>query len=249
MSFDPSGVDYYDVSVVNGVNVPMSVKPLGVEYDQNHPYNCGAPGKAAGLPSRMECSRFVSLFQKNMIYTAVYGGSGDECDSPDDCQDNEKCGYKYTADGGLGFYCGYRYGYYTGSQICALDPTNEDFQCAEPAGDDTGLTMADLYSCADPYISGYQRNAEGQEGSVCGCANWEARGINVFDTEKCQASNPVWTKKVAPTLDFLKKGCATALTYPYDEASSLFSCGGQKEYLVTFCPNGDGIRTHPPEHK
>ncbi|TMW57985.1 hypothetical protein Poli38472_013459 [Pythium oligandrum] len=84
----------------------------------------------------------------------------------------------------------------------------------------------------------------GKDGEVCGCTDWQDRGVKVFNTpptEKCKTVNPKWIEKIVPTLDFLKKACPTTYTYPYDDMTSTFVCGGEKKYRITFCPMGDPI--------
>ena len=56
------------------------------------------------------------------------------------------------------------------------------------------------------------------------------------------AINPTWTSDVQPGLQYLKAGCPTAYTYPYDDKSSTFTCsvmsGGNNvvNYDIVWCP-------------
>ncbi|TMW57674.1 hypothetical protein Poli38472_014861 [Pythium oligandrum] len=202
-TFVPDGTDYYDVTVINGVNIPVMMEPLDVKYDTKDPYKCGSPGKVEDVVPGSGCSWDYAQFQKDINYNAVIGGSGKKCAAAGDCSGGEVCGYKFVPGVGMGMYCGNLYGWYSANQ---------------PA-------------------------SKGKDGEVCGCTNWDDRGVKVLavpDTEKCKAVNPKWIEQVAPTLDFLKKGCPTTYTYPYDDMTSTFICGGEKKYRITFCPAGKG---------
>ncbi len=39
-----AGADFYDVSIINGVNVPMAMGPLSPPSTSTSPYNCGSAG-------------------------------------------------------------------------------------------------------------------------------------------------------------------------------------------------------------
>ncbi|TMW57983.1 hypothetical protein Poli38472_013457 [Pythium oligandrum] len=244
-TFVPGGTDYYDVTVINGVNIPVKLEPLDVQYNSNDPYKCGAPGKVLDVVPGSGCSWDYAKFQNDFHYNAVTGGSGKKCGAPGDCGNGEVCGYKFVPGVGLGMYCGKRYGFYSANQVCALDGGNKHFKCDESAGDATGLKIRDIHGCVGPqYLSGYQPASKGKDGEACGCTDWQDRGVKVFNTpptEKCKAVNPKWIEKIVPTLDFLKKACPTTYTYPYDDMTSTFVCGGEKKYRITFCPMGDPI--------
>ncbi|TMW57986.1 hypothetical protein Poli38472_013460 [Pythium oligandrum] len=243
-TFVPDGTDYYDVTVINGVNIPVMMEPLDVKYDTKDPYKCGSPGKVEDVVPGSGCSWDYAQFQKDINYNAVIGGSGKKCAAAGDCSGGEVCGYKFVPGVGMGMYCGNLYGWYSANQVCALDGGNKYFKCQDSAGDATGLKIHELHGCVAPkYLSGYQPASKGKDGEVCGCTNWDDRGVKVLavpDTEKCKAVNPKWIEQVAPTLDFLKKGCPTTYTYPYDDMTSTFICGGEKKYRITFCPAGKG---------
>jgi hypothetical protein len=41
-----SGVDFYDISILNGYNIPVEFAPVQpFPLDPNKPYDCGNPGK------------------------------------------------------------------------------------------------------------------------------------------------------------------------------------------------------------
>ncbi len=39
-----AGADFYDVSIINGVNVPMAMEPMTPPHTSTSPYNCGSAG-------------------------------------------------------------------------------------------------------------------------------------------------------------------------------------------------------------
>jgi hypothetical protein len=50
---------------------------------------------------------------------------------------------------------------------------------------------------------------------------------------------------VQPTLQWLKSGCPSAYTYPYDDMSSTFTCQeysngvNSVDYIIQFCPENE----------
>ncbi|TMW57673.1 hypothetical protein Poli38472_014860 [Pythium oligandrum] len=249
-TFVPDGTDFYDITVINGVNIPMKMEPIGASYNTNDPYKCGIPGRIESVTSGSGCSWDYAKFQSDFHYNAVAGGSGKACSSASGCSGGEVCGYKFVPGVGLGMFCGVRYGFYTANQVCALDNGNSYFKCDQSAGDATGLKVRDMYGCVGPwYLSGYQPASVGQDGKVCGCTDWADRGVGVLptpQTEKCKVKNPKWLEKIAPNLDFLKKACPTTYTYPYDDMTSTFVCPGEKKFRITFCPSGTTSTTPTP---
>ncbi len=88
----------------------------------------------------------------------------------------------------------------------------------------------------------------GADKTCCGCADWGDLGLVIPpspDTEKCIAKNPTWIDRVQNTLYWMKKGCPTAYTYPYDDVSSTFVCKKMENnvnivnYEITFCPQNE----------
>ncbi|HEY4013906.1 MAG TPA: thaumatin family protein [Polyangiaceae bacterium] len=124
-----TGLDFYDVSLVDGFNLPIELSALGHVPDAGHPYDCGAPSCAVDL--------------------------------------NASC-------------------------------------------------PAVLQDSAD--------------GAVIACANDECRVLGGND-----ASSAVCTYPNQYT-EFFKTACPTAYSYPSDDATSTFTCRGQNDYAVVFCP-------------
>lgn len=107
--------------------------------------------------------------------------------------------------------------------------------------------MSQLYGCTGGASNScYQ---QGASSTCCGCANWNnvlPSSPTVFvpsSTQQCVNTNPFWVSNILPTLQWLKEGCPTCYTFPYDDMSSTFTCsvasgGGANllDYQITFCP-------------
>jgi hypothetical protein len=117
-------------------------------------------------------------------------------------------------------------------------PGAGEFRCSEPTGQGAGI-FADLFACGT--ANGNHYNLPGSAyaySDVCGCVDWLTQGIPVATGETCMGVNPVWIEHVMPTLKWLKEGCPSAYTYPYDDKTSTYRCASASSYTVTFCPNG-----------
>lgn len=87
-----------------------------------------------------------------------------------------------------------------------------------------------------------------ESANTCGCTNWS--GI-ATPTKNCSSDNPAWDNNVQPYISFVKKACPTCYSYPYDDASSSFSCkvsgtaaqqnANTTGYVVTYCPNNKNL--------
>jgi hypothetical protein len=53
LTMDPTGLDFYDVSLVDGFDLPMALIAVGFTADPAHPYSCGAP--TCSMDLRPEC--------------------------------------------------------------------------------------------------------------------------------------------------------------------------------------------------
>jgi Thaumatin family len=94
---------------------------------------------------------------------------------------------------------------------------------------------------------------QGAGPTCCGCADWADLGLKIPpppDTDRCISKNPAWVDRVQNTLFWLKKGCPTAYTYPYDDMSSTFVCKNMVNqmnlvnYQITFCPQNEVKASH-----
>jgi len=255
-----NAVDFYDVSIINGVNIPMELFPVlpdGFHLDGSDPYRCGNPGGSQML-TPVPSSSWV-FNNPHVEYNSVSKG-GPSCSSDADCTGNSfgtKCGLSDNPDQSPRFRltCGNFLGYWTADQICGVDLNfGSPFYCSKPltnAASAPGLTLWHMMACVGTGVDSCYAN--GAQTSCCGCVNWNGvNGVNAsMMTEQCVNSNPEWSQYILPQLIWLKQACPTCYTYPYDDMSSTFVCSmadpsiGQKNllnYELNFCPNNKPIK-------
>lgn len=237
-----NGPDYYDVTLINGVNVPVSMAPT-VAQGSKGPYDCGAPGETRPITSVGSCS--WQLFPPSNDYKWVKTG-GAPCVSDATCPGGTVCGLSDVPGQAQRFKksCGKLLGHWTANEICARQGNmGTPFNCSMRLPEQPQFNLSNLYGCA-PIGSCYQNGASNK---CCGCVNWDKIGIPVPKapyTEQCKNTNPTWNTYVQPTLAWLKRACPTAYTYPYDDMSSTFTCRREENginnvnYTITFCPGG-----------
>lgn len=219
--------DAYDVTLINGSNVPMAMYPTNEPLPTSgNPYTCGAAGSnvnvpAAGLPSNTigASSWQLSTNQSNVAYRYVVTSSpsATRCAIDTDCASGQYCGLSYTSQSigstaapGSGFLvCGTFAGWFTADQICgtnssfttAIDKNGTtvfNFQCTTPIN--LG-TMSNLYQCNANYdVSCYSSSSS----DCCGCVNWSSQGTtiqvpsNTAYVANCDGTNSTWTGSFSP---------------------------------------------------
>lgn len=212
--------DAYDVTVINGANIPMSMYPTTIPLPTSgNPYTCGAPGYnqdvGAGAPTDTigASSWAVSTNQSNVAYRYVVPSTATptRCEVDADCPSSQYCGLSYasqsigstTAPGSGYLVCGTFGGWFTADQICgtnnlfstAIDKngaTAKNFQCNTPI---TLGTMTNLYQCNGAYAQSCY--SAGASINCCGCVDWDTQGIPVPSdpsyVEACVNHNNTWT--------------------------------------------------------
>lgn len=291
--------DAYDVTVINGANVPMSMYPTGATLPTvgSNPFTCGFAGYNETVPSSGgdqtntigESSWTVSTNAPNVAYRYVVPSSSTpiRCSTDSDCASSQYCGLAYSptsigssATPGLGhLVCGAFAGWFTADQICGTNnsfttavgkdgSTIENFQCNH-ALSSPSITMSNLYQCNGYYD--HSCYSAGAASTCCGCVDWgSTEGVqlpvptNPSYVEACVARNPDWTgsftgiqPEVYDTILFLKQSCPSCYVYPFDDASSSFTCSNgttttenTEDYTVEFCPGGNGnTGFQPPAHQ
>jgi len=235
------GVDFYDVEVINGFNLPVAVFPQTNSRENNNPYFCGSPGSPNALTDTANCTWQFNV--TSPYYNWVLSG-GAPCTSNANCNSGEVCGISNNVGQNPRFKltCGQLEGHWTANQICGIcstfgAPFNCDSNLPPP---NSGNTERDLYGCAGGIPSCY---GGGASDNCCGCANWGQYGMFVPpQTAQCVSSNPNWMSDVFPGLVFFKRACPSVYTYPYDDMSSTFVCsdiqGGNNivNYKIIWCP-------------
>ncbi|KTD68185.1 thaumatin domain-containing protein [Legionella steelei] len=251
-TFLKNGPDYYDVEIINGFNLPVSMTPKNTSSNTNTaPYTCGSPGAATQTNSLLgACSWTFNPPSNDYRWVAAGGGI---CNVDSDCPSSSTCGISFNPGKNplLKKSCGTLLGYWTADQICGLQPNyGAPFNCAQklPAPQDN-LTLWNLYACTN-VGSCY---SQGASNNCCGCVDWDKTGIEVPPapyTNQCNNTNMNWNNYVQPTLSWLKAACPTAYVYPFDDMSSTFTCANMQNnvnvenYTITYCPGSSN--TPPP---
>lgn len=256
--------DSYDVEVINGFHVPISMAPG--PYVTNDNYSCGIPGYEGGSPP----SGFGSCDWSDATPPTApfaHGGSpyyyvtngGTSCSSSA-CGATQLCGL----DSSFNQVCGDFLGFWTADQACGQNPSvaNAFFNCNTPISGNypSPSTLTDLMLCSPPNValppfnSCYLTYTSGDVTTCCGCEDWwnDISGVN-SDAASCTMvgaaspqSNPTWQSSIKSTVEWLKAACPSSYVYPYDDKTSGFSCtnglpgtSNSVGYTITFCPNND----------
>ncbi|MGH7907940.1 MAG: hypothetical protein ACREP6_15050, partial [Candidatus Binataceae bacterium] len=156
----------------------------------------------------------------------------------------------------LGEVCGNAIGEWSADQICgegdhAWSSPDGSLNCAEKFPLNASLngttTLSALFLCPKGGAVSCSNDNPAPNADCCGCAtdatnplssDWPSvLGIGF----QCYSNNPTWASNVQNWLAFMKRACPTAYTYPYDDATSTFTCLSNGEqagvgYQVTFCP-------------
>ncbi|MFA6037204.1 MAG: thaumatin family protein [Legionellales bacterium] len=242
-------VDTYDVSIINGITVPISIEPTnGTWGGEEAPYTCGIPG--SGLPRAPlgECtwdptaSGAYPLPSYQYIWVA-YNASADSCSAEGPCgASGEVCGTSYDGTNVHPGFCGAPLGYWTADELCGKDPSNTIIgNCTQTPPVlsppqpylPSGATYSDLYQCAND-LKNSCYTAGASEGNCCGCQDWDQLSPPITIpstttglTTSCNGiNNEYWSESSSslPLLKWLKETCPTAYVYPFDDKSSTFTC-------------------------
>lgn len=219
--------DAYDVTLINGANVPMSMYPTNEPLPTSgNPYTCGAAGYNQAVPileppgDTIGASSWqLYTHQSNLAYRYVVSSASTltRCAADLDCPSNQYCGLNYssqsigstTAPGSGYLVCGTFAGWFTADQICGTnnnftnaidknDASVKNFQCNFAI---TLGTMSNLYQCNGSYaVSCYSSSSS----DCCGCVNWSSQGTiiqvpsNTAYVAACVAANSTWTGTFTP---------------------------------------------------
>ncbi|KAJ1555949.1 hypothetical protein HK405_009990 [Cladochytrium tenue] len=227
--------DYYDVSIIDGFNLPMEMAAVGGTADASNPYWCGNPGSQSPVTSGMgSCSWSASPPAQYYVAVSDTEGSQASCSSSSDCTTaGEACGAPIDGATSASLRCAPLYGYFHPPRSCEVAGT-----CSNAAG---AVTLSDLFMCDAGLASCY---SSGATTACCGCQNWGDLGLTVPSaTQTCVSVNPDWTSGVLPSLQWLKTLCPSVYTFPFDDMSSTFTCSSgdsgttnEVGYTITMCP-------------
>lgn len=241
-SLNKTKSDFYDISAVNGLSIPVEMAALNPVLDQS-PYHCANPGGVIPVTKTGSCS-WDMLTPSNDFRRVASGGNA--CSIDADCSAPAVCGISINSGTPkLRKTCGKLLGYFTPDEICGQQKDyGAPFYCAQTLPPpQQNLTLYHLYKC-NTIDSCYK---SGALNTCCGCVNWDQIGIGVPPaplTQQCVNKNPTWINEALPKLSWIKKACPTVYVYPYDDPSSTFTCKNLKNnvnsvnYAITFCPGG-----------
>ena len=245
-----TGKDFYDITVIDGFNFPLEMKPGNAipssadSIDKTDPFFCGSPGSITPTNKLLgSCGWSVNATQQ--YYNAVAGPGTKVCKTNADCAGpGDICGLDINKSQGTELNCGKQVGFWSGKKQCQVEGTCTD---PMPAPNTPGQTLDTLYMCDKGIPSCYQDKLATP--GCCGCVNWDEAGLTVpASAKKCVYENPNWKALVLPNLKWMKEMCPTAYTYPYDDMSSTFTCYSESgslpntvSYTVTFCPQNISV--------
>ncbi len=248
-----TAVDTYDSTVINGITTPISMTPANGKWGgRSKPYSCGAAGASTNTQSSAACN-WNGFVVPDYTYVFVkYNAGAANCTSDATCG-GLKCGSSFNPTGSIveSGKCGTPIGYWTADGICAkqanyINATNK-IHCVDVVGPGAA-TQTELYGCTgNPYKNSCY-TVGSVSGQCCGCVDWyKIPGINVPaypTTASCnKISSTPWVSDALPKLEWLKKACPNAYVYPFDDASSTFTCQALNSnkinvvnYNIDFCP-------------
>jgi hypothetical protein len=227
-------VDFYDIEIINGVSIGVSMTPTNAAGWSGNPYDCGNPGSKFPRSSMIGAASWNFTPPSDEYNWVTAGGSA--CTSSSQCG-GELCGYSFNPGHNplLQMTCGTSLGYWSADELCGIQQSlGAPFNCS---------TNWDLLACVGGVGSCYQ---QGANTSCCGCVNWwTVPGITSPPspyTNACVNTNPYWNSTIQPMLQWLKEACPSCYTYPYDDMSSTFTCQALSgnvnsvNYEIAFCP-------------
>lgn len=252
-TFQKNDIDFYDISFIGGLNLAMEMGPVNGSSRPANPYWCGNPGATQPITAVGACNYEFSY--PSIDYLAVTT-SNVSCETTADCSalQGTVCGTSYdpTRVPMVKKTCGTFFGYWSDNGVCGKTQNQQGapFDCnVQLPAPENNLLLGQLYGCVGASGSCYSTGADPNH--CCGCVNWDEVGVKVPpapETSKCVAQNPIWLDDVLPRLHWLKAGCPTVYTYPYDDMSSTFVCSEMEgvnnvaDYYITFCPQGAQVR-------
>ena len=217
-TFSKTGIDYWDVSIIEGANIPVAMYPSDAKVDTNDRYKCGVAGGCTwDFNPEPELKKFV---------TQVIPSSPEvHCGGDVDCPPGQRCGSTFDDSPPTYGVCGTFNGYASAHTSCMSGSTGPPFFCEK---------NSDVISCMGDYnLSGYNQ-AHGTK--VCGCPDWESMGIDAPAHVACQTTDKNWEENSLPFLRFLKEGCPLAYEFAYSDMTSTVTCGMASTYIIEFCP-------------
>jgi hypothetical protein len=256
----PTGADVYDISLINGFNVPISMAPTSRSTNPSgkNPYWCRTPGATVAAGGLSACPwTFKTKLSVNGGNPTDYASSlrwvspgGAACGANGSCALGV-CGLSGEPGRGTTItqLCGTQKGWWNAFEVCTFNGGADNSSFGAPFNCSQQITgqgqMSELYLCvATNAQSCYTPGAAAQ---CCGCPTWKVGGktLPVSPGISCASVNPAWTANSQPWSLLVKQACPTAYSFPFDDATSTFTCQtanpsttnpNNMGYTITFCP-------------
>lgn len=240
--------DSYDVEVINGFHIPISMAPGPYVSADN--YSCGTPGQFAAGNNFGACNWETAATPGSGYFWVTNGTKACNVSAPSGCGSTQICGINSSFQQ----MCGDFFGYWTANQLCsypALPATlRAYFSCDTPLSQLTsggvtfpkGAILYDLMACSvvphdknvlynSCYLTYPSVPANGKL-PCCGCMDWwtvPGIGANPTSTScaktgKPPQTDPAWNGNVQNGVAWLKKACPSSYVYPFDDKTSSFVC-------------------------
>jgi uncharacterized protein YjbI with pentapeptide repeats len=238
--------DSYDVSNIDGTNIPIEILPSKTNTSL---YDCGNPGGITAVNNGLKgCTWKFNPTVENSDYGGYLryilqspdlqeecgkkGPGGSFCPGSD-----EECGIIFKVPTDEFFQgCGKQVGWYNPNELCKIANNGKPFpsgiattdkfiNCSRP-------NIKDLLSCSG--INGKScYTPSGPAGpDCCGCPSWSKDlttypPCNSTDPFCCNGQNegmPSWRDVALPFATIAKEACPTAYSYQYDDVTVSFNC-------------------------
>lgn len=258
------GPDYYDVSMVDGANVPVELSPDPDTYDMTTPDAVTNPKKVASCSTDADCIISNNDGTKDTSWVCSTRNDGTKgkcinrlvCGSPGCVSDCATYGFGLTEKSSWGGRdlavtkdaCPQSLELMVnGVYVGCLSPKDA---CSDgTAYQKTTLQCGTHIDGQDSYVEMFRctgKNADtcykaGASATCCGCPDWSfAKGVG------CVNTNPYWTTKVGPAATtpeelyrVFHKASPSSYTFPFDDKNALFTCKGHPKDALN--PNGVGV--------
>ncbi len=245
-----SAQDYYDVSIIGGFNVPVSMQPTAGQSYAPTPagpsqqkdglgntvtvnpsaYWCTEPGAASSTSYLTACnwSPDAKSTYGNENLRSVYPPntqSTTTCSKDSDCSSvtgGSSCGLWLDSKSKIQQVCGAPRGWWSANEVCAVDPKGSIGSSV--FGCKTAVsgqgTQENLYACSGVNNTSGYAAASGITATVCGCDDWDYP----VNGHGCNGSNAQWVSIAQPAAKIKKDACPTAYSFPFDDETSTFNC-------------------------
>lgn len=238
----------FDTSQNTGCVLPATIFPDSRGVGSSYCTASAPQGGSCLYPCNTDAD-CASNWGGSMQCTAVEFASGDTnnyctCTSQSDCAGSRQgnyCGTQFFPGVATQYIqvCGPQFrAWWSAADFCSNPATDYGpLDCDASIG---ASSLAFLFGCTGPNAQSCYATS-GVTSNCCGCGTEGALSGDwpTAASLSCNGNNTHWNDNAQPWLVFLKQGCPTAYSYPYDDATSTFNCQGpgsvnQLGYEVTF---------------